>query len=186
MTGSRWPGSLRLLCLFLVSFATAFVQGCLLPRAPRRAPDLRARTTPPPSPVPDPDRPAPGDGTAALDLKSLQEFARRRNPSVTEWRARVEAAQARTRQIRSLYFPQLRSTGRYLRLDDEVAFALPDLGRIVVQDRDVYTQTTVIGYDEPSSHHCGSFSASSTPVRYGLSASTTSMRTTSSPVERPL
>jgi len=82
-----------------------------------------------------------------LSLTDLQGLARRRNPNVEEWRARTAAASARTRQVRSLYFPHLRSDGSYVRLDEGISFSDPVGGEIVVADQETYEQTTVLAYD---------------------------------------
>ena len=84
--------------------------------------------------------------TEPLTLQDLQLLARSKAPAVDRWRGLVAAADARERQARSLQFPNLRSDGQFLLLEDEVAFTDPVGGSIIVQDRRAYTQRTSLRY----------------------------------------
>lgn len=137
----RWIGTAT--CLGLLA-----ANGCLLPRP-----------APPPPPLPVPLKETPGRGTASDTdrtrghlpagphcLEDLQREARHRNPTVEEWSARVAAQEARSRQVRSGYFPRLRTDGNYLWLDEEIAIQDQLGNRFIVQDVESYTQTTQLTY----------------------------------------
>ena len=137
--------------ILIASVTTA--AGCVVPLAPRSAPSLsdqRAAETDAEEPAGAPDAgqwtDRAVDPSSELSLLDLQRLARQRNPVVAEWAARVAAAEARGRQVRSLYWPTLRSAGQFLLLEDEVAFSDPVFGSIVVQDRRAYTQQTHLSY----------------------------------------
>ncbi len=134
----------------MIVVAGVLVSGCLVPRdrsAPRDLGEARGRLGSESAQSTRSKEPPLVASDRAFSRSELQSLARERNPNVEEWRARLAAASARTRQVRSLYFPQLRSDGRYVRLDEEIAFSDPVGDQIVVQDRETYTQTTVLSYE---------------------------------------
>jgi len=128
------------------------LSACLVPRrveTPPKLPGAERASDPldfPPARDPDSSR-GSVPTSKRFDLLELQRAARLSNPNVEEWNALVAAAEARSRQARSLYFPMLSTSGQFLRLEEEIAFRDPVGNSIVVQDRDTYTQTTTLGYE---------------------------------------
>lgn len=94
---------------------------------------------------------SPGDlpdlATRPIPLRELQALARRRSPRQLALRARLAAAEARTRQSLATFLPWLSTRSEYIRYDDQIEFDDPlGGGSFIAQDDEVFSQSTTASW----------------------------------------